>query len=185
MTEKAVSVERGGAQKGVPVADSVVLGYADRFVRRKRLVTEAGVAVMIDLPETVSLNDGDALRLESGGLIGVRAADEDLIAVTGPDLARLAWHVGNRHTPCQISPDRLLIQRDHVLEAMLTGLGATLAPVATAFRPEGGAYGQGRTLGHDHGVAGGWTVHHHGASHPRGPGREDEADSPDGSLAAG
>ena len=106
--------------------------------------------VLVDLPETVSLEDGDALVLESGARLGVIAADEPLLAVSGPNLARLAWHIGNRHTPCRIEADRLLIREDPVLAHMLEGLGADLARVHAPFAPEGGAYGHGRTLGHAH-----------------------------------
>ena len=90
--------------------------------------------------------------------MGVEAAPEDLIEVRG-DLARLAWHIGNRHTPCQIGAGHLTIRRDHVIEAMLAHLGADLTPVTGPFRPEGGAYGKGRTMGHDHGG------HDHGHTH--------------------
>ncbi len=91
--------------------------------------------------------------------------------IAGPDLMRYAWHIGNRHTPCQIEATRLLIRRDHVLEAMLTRLGATLTPISEPFTPEGGAYGTGRTMGHSHGpeshshdgAAFGW--HDHGDGH--------------------
>ena len=96
------------------------------------------------------MNAGDAFVLEDGRRIGVRAAVEPLLEVTGPDLVRLAWHVGNRHTPCQIEAERLLIQRDHVLRDMLEKLGATLREVDEPFTPEGGAYGHGRTHGHAH-----------------------------------
>ncbi len=78
------------------------------------------------------------------------AAEEPLIEITGPDLPRLAWHIGNRHMPCQIEPDRLLIQRDHVIRDMLEKLGATLRNVSERFTPEGGAYGHGRTHSHAH-----------------------------------
>lgn len=133
------------------VQDHVTLGYEGRFLRRKRLVTEGGTTFLVDLAETASLEDGDAFVLSDGSLIGVRAGPEPLIEVTGPDLPRLAWHIGNRHTPCQIEAGRLLIAQDHVLAAMLTGLGATLREVTEPFLPEGGAYGHGRTMGHDHG----------------------------------
>lgn len=146
---RAVAVKRAGTWEGP--ADSVTLDHESRFLRRKRLSTEAGAEFVADLPETVSLDDGDALVLESGGLVAVRAAAEPLLEVRGPALARLAWHVGNRHTPCQIEADRLLIRNDTVLAEMLRGLGATLAPVTAPFRPEGGAYGHGRTMGHSHG----------------------------------
>jgi urease accessory protein len=149
----AHSIRRNGAREGG--ADSVTLDYEGRFLRRKLLTTDAGAALHVDLAETVSLADGDAFVTTAGVLIGVRAAAEPLAEVRadGPALARLAWHVGNRHAPAEIGPDRLLIRRDHVLEAMLTRLGATVHPVMAPFNPEGGAYGHGRTHGHHHGGA--------------------------------
>jgi len=131
--------------------DRLRLTYDARFLRRKRLDTESGAQVVVDLAETTNLHDGDALVLDTGGLIEVVAAPEPLLSVTGPNLVRLAWHIGNRHTPCQIGDDRLLIQRDHVLADMLRGLGATLVEIEAPFVPEGGAYGTGRTMGHSHG----------------------------------
>lgn len=132
-------------------ADSrVVLGYDARFLRRKRLVAEDGSSFLVDLAETTSLDHGDAFQLSDGRLIVVIAAQEPVVQIRG-DLPRLAWHIGNRHTPCQIESDHLVIRRDHVLEKMLTGLGATLTLADAPFRPEGGAYGHGRTMGHDHG----------------------------------
>lgn len=137
----------------------VVLGYDARILRRKRLVAEDGTSFLVDLKETTSLDQGDAFNLSDGRLIVVIAAPEPVVRITG-DLPRLAWHIGNRHTPCQISADHLVIRRDHVLERMLTGLGATLTMTEAPFRPEGGAYGRGRTMGHDHGADFG--LHHHG-----------------------
>ena len=131
-------------------AGRVELTYDERFLRRKVLTTEAGEAFLVDLAHTSSLGDGDALELGDGRLIEVRAAREALLEVTGPDLPRLAWHIGNRHTPCQIAPARLLIQRDHVIRDMLEKIGATLREVDEPFTPEGGAYGHGRTHGHAH-----------------------------------
>ena len=133
-----------------PLTDTVTLTYDERFLRRKLLTTDQGEEFLVDLPETVSLNAGDALKLQDGSLIGVRPAVEELLEVKGPDLVRLAWHIGNRHTPCQLGADRLLIQRDHVMRDMLTKLGADLRDVSEAFTPEGGAYGHGRTHGHAH-----------------------------------
>lgn len=141
-------------------ADSrIVLGYDARFLRRKRLQAEDGTSFLVDLPETTSLDQGDAFQLSDGRLIVVIAASEPVLRITG-DLPRLAWHIGNRHTPCQIAPDHLVIRRDHVLEKMLTGLGAQVQLTEAPFRPEGGAYGHGRTMGHDHGPDFGF--HHHG-----------------------
>jgi urease accessory protein len=163
----ARTLRRRGEWTG-PAADRVVLGYDARFLRRKRLVTEAGNSVLADMPETTNLEDGDALELADGRLIAVEAAEEPVLAVTGPDLARLAWHIGNRHTPCQIEAGRLVIRQDHVLAGMLVGLGAKVVETIEPFRPEGGAYGLGRTLGHAHDRGGG---HDHANEHGHGHGK--------------
>ncbi|SLN63634.1 Urease accessory protein UreE 1 [Roseovarius litorisediminis] len=131
--------------------DSVQLTYDARFLRRKALTTAGGLRFLVDLAHTSSLNDGDAFELNDGCLIAVVAAKEELLAVTGPNLHRIAWHIGNRHTPCQMDPDRLLIQRDRVIRDMLERIGAEVSEIVEPFRPEGGAYGHGRTHGHDHG----------------------------------
>ncbi len=127
----------------------VVLGYDERFLRRKRLITTAGEGFLVDLAETTNVLAGDAFELSDGRLVEVAAAAEAVLVVTG-DLTRLAWHIGNRHTPCQIEADRLVIRADHVLADMLRGLGATVTPAEAPFTPEGGAYGMGRTMGHAH-----------------------------------
>jgi len=134
-----------------PTDATVTLSYDARFLRRKLLRTDGGEEFLVDLPETVSLNQGDAFQLDDGRLVAVKPAIEDLLEVKGPDLVRLAWHIGNRHTPCQLGAGRLLIQRDKVMRDMLVKLGAELQDVAEAFTPEGGAYGVGRTHGHAHG----------------------------------
>ncbi|WP_108259625.1 urease accessory protein UreE [Mangrovicoccus ximenensis] len=133
--------------------DTISQTYNDRLLRRRRLTSDGGRAFLADLPETRGLDEGDAFLLSSGTRVAVLAAPESLVEITG-DLPRLAWHIGNRHTPCEIGPDALRILDDHVLVAMLRQLGATVTPVTAPFRPEGGAYGHGRTMGHDHG-------HHH------------------------
>lgn len=158
------------APKGawMAAADHVALDYEGRFLRRKRLVAASGVGFLVDLPEVTNLTGGEAFVLADGRFIEVRPALEPVLVVTG-DLARLAWHIGNRHTPCQIEPARLVIRADHVLEAMLRGLGAKVVASVEPFQPEGGAYGMGRTMGHDHGHSHGrGEDHSHGHSH--GPG---------------
>ncbi|MEL7469322.1 MAG: urease accessory protein UreE [Pseudomonadota bacterium] len=135
---------RGGAD------DVVRLDYAARYRRRAVLSTDAGEEILLDLPQARELADGEGLVLEDGRTVIVRAAAEALTEVRGESLPRLTWHIGNRHTPCQIEADRLLIQRDHVLEDMLQRLGAQIAHVEEPFKPEGGAYGHGRTHGHSH-----------------------------------
>ncbi|MAM62184.1 urease accessory protein UreE [Maritimibacter sp. UBA3975] len=128
----------------------VVLSYDDRFLRRKVLTADGGERFLVDLGKTASVNGGDAFVLDDGRRVGVVPAEEPLLEVTGGDLVRLAWHIGNRHTPAQIEPARILIQRDHVMADMLGKLGATTREVVEPFTPEGGAYGHGRTHGHDH-----------------------------------
>ncbi len=150
-------VIRGPVSGQLPF-DIVTLSYDERFLRRKRLTTVHDLSFMVNLAETTSLQDRDLLELDDGRLIEVIAAEEPVVEITGPALTRFAWHIGNRHTPCQIEQDRLLIRQDHVIEAMLTQLGATLRRAIEPFTPEGGAYGHGRTMGHDHGG------HDHGPS---------------------
>lgn len=131
-------------------ADALSLTYDDRFLRRKVLTCESGEQILVDLAQTTSLNHGGALVLDDGREVEIQAAPEALLAVTAPDLTRVAWHIGNRHTPCQIEKDRLLIQVDHVIQDMLLKIGATVREVHEPFTPEGGAYGHGRTHGHAH-----------------------------------
>ena len=128
--------------------DHITLGYDARLIRRKRLDTDSGASFMVDLHETTSLNPGDAFKLDDGRVIEIAAAEEPVVVIKG-NLTRLAWHIGNRHTPCQIAADHLVIRRDPVLEAMLQILGAEVTLAMAAFTPEGGAYGHGRTMGHD------------------------------------
>lgn len=141
-----------------PVAEGTcALGYDARFLRRKVIQTDQGQSVLVDLPQTTSLGHGDALETTAGALIEIIAAQEELLKITGNNLVQLAWHIGNRHTPCQIKADHLLIQNDPVIGHMLEHLGAVVTPVTCAFTPEGGAYGHGRTHAHAHGH----TAHDH------------------------
>lgn len=144
----ARTLRRKGTWTGADAA--CTLTYDQRFLRRKVLEDSAGGRFLVDLDHTESLDQGDAFDLGGGRLIEVHAAPEALLEVTGPDLVRLAWHIGNRHAPCQLEPARLLIQRNHVMAGMLAQLGASVREVEEPFTPEGGAYGHGRTHGHDH-----------------------------------
>jgi len=130
---------------------SITLAHAERHRRRGLLATDTGEEIMLDLPHVSALEEGAALVLSDGRHVAIRAAVEPLAEVRAPGgtLARLAWHVGNRHTPAEIGEGRLLIRRDPVLEAMLAGLGAEIKHVNSRFHPEGGAYGHGRTHSHD------------------------------------
>ncbi|MGB2495421.1 MAG: urease accessory protein UreE [Candidatus Puniceispirillaceae bacterium] len=132
------------------VRDTVTLDYEARFIRRKKLVSDGGEAFLVELAETRSVNEGEGFQLDDGRVIAIRAASEPLLAVRHENLPRIAWHIGNRHTPCQICEDHLLIRDDQVLRTMLEQLGASVSALTAPFRPEGGAYGHGRTHGHQH-----------------------------------
>jgi urease accessory protein len=144
----------------------VVLTWDERLVRRRRLVSGTGLAFVVDLPALANVGPGEAFELTDGRLVAIEAAAEALLDVRG-DLPRLAWHIGNRHAPCQIAGDRLLVRAGRVMEGMLRGLGATVTPVQAPFQPEGGAYGTGRTMGHSHGPG---EDHDHGSGGARSDG---------------
>ena len=120
-----------------------MLAYDDRHRRRFAMQGEGGLTFLLDLPEATILRNGDGLVLEDGRIVEVRARPEPLLQVRGRDahhLARLAWHLGNRHVPAAIEATRLLMRPDHVIAAMLVGLGATVTALEAPFEPEGGAY---------------------------------------------
>jgi urease accessory protein len=145
---RATSYVRAEAVQGQPWK-RVSLESAERHVRRKLLPVGNGIEVLVDLEKPVALEDGDCLVLDDGRLLRVEAAAEDLLEVTGKTpvhLARLAWHVGNRHLAAQIGHGRILIRRDPVIAGMLRGLGANLREVRESFSPEHGAYHH-----HEHG----------------------------------
>ena len=101
------------------------------------------------------LRMGDAFELDDGSFVDIVIEPEPLIEVRGNDLthlARLAWHLGDRHVPVQVLANRLRMRRDPALEAMLARSGARLTPIEAPFDPEGGAYAQ-RHAAHDHGHA--------------------------------
>ena len=113
-----------------------------------------GICVEIDLAEPARLRTDDALVLDDGELVEVVAEAEPLIEVRAADLAalaRLAWHLGDRHVPVQILERRLRLARDPAIETLLQGLGAKIALIDAPFEPEGGAYEAAQAHGHDHG----------------------------------
>ena len=118
-----MTLARATTLENAPAADldAVTLSYEARYRRRCVLRTDGGGEVLRDLAEATELREGHALVLVDGRRITIRAATEPLTEVRGDGIARRAWHIGNRHTPCQGEAGRLLIQRDHVLEEMLRG----------------------------------------------------------------
>ncbi|MGL5734750.1 MAG: urease accessory protein UreE [Beijerinckiaceae bacterium] len=140
------------------IIDTITLDAESRYRRRIRLATDSGQSLMLDLARAVQLQDGDGLVTGPFAVVQVRAAPQELYAVSCEDtlqMRRIIWHLGNRHTPTEIGENAVYIARDHVLAGMLEGLGATVVNCVRPFRPEGGAYG-------GHGAAHG---HHHGSNH--------------------
>jgi urease accessory protein len=156
---------RGQYRWAEPPADTVVLDFDDRHRRRMAMTGTRGLEFLLDLESAVALRGGDALVLEDGRLVEVVAAAEPLVEIRGADpahLVRIAWHLGNRHLPTQIVGRGLRIRRDHVIEAMVTGLGARVIEIEAPFDPEGGAYAAAHAAhDHDHGHTG----HHHAHDH--------------------
>lgn len=161
---RATSVIRKPAVRADKLVDSVTLDHEGRNRRRIALKAAAGTEFLLDLDRPVVLNDGDALKLEDGRLIGIVAAPQRLLEVKAENplrLLRVVWHVGNRHTPAEITADALYIEDDHVLAEMVRGLGCTASLVIRPFQPEQGAYaGHGHHHGHDH-----HDHHDHGHAH--------------------
>jgi urease accessory protein len=153
-------------------ADCVVLDYDDRHRRRLAMTGTKGIAFLLDLPAALGLHGGDALVLEDGRLIEVVAAPEPLLEIRCMDakhLARIAWHLGNRHLPTKLLPAALRIRRDHVIADMAVGLGAEVVEIDAPFEPEGGAYAGAshHRDGQHHHAHGAAHSYHHGHDHGR------------------
>jgi urease accessory protein len=166
-----------------PPADTVVLDFDDRHRRRMAMTGTRGLEFLLDLENAIALRGGDALVLEDGRLVEVVAAPEPLLEIRGADphhLIRVAWHLGNRHLPTQIMKKGLRIRRDHVIEAMVKGLGARVIEIEAPFDPEGGAYAghahEGEAAAHHHTGHDHTHDHGHGHDHHRHHGDHDHHD---------
>jgi urease accessory protein len=170
---RATSVQPAADRKGGHVVDTLILPFAQRQVQQGFLFGIKGTCVEVDLAEPVALRTDDALVLDDGGIVEIVAEAEPLIEARAPDLAalaRLAWHLGDRHVPVQILERRLRLRRDAAIETLLEGLGAKLANIDAPFEPEGGAYAtaagdHGHDHHHDH-------DHHHGHDHSHDHGHD-------------
>ena len=159
---RATTIVRKPAVKADRVVDTVTLDHEGRSRRRFALRGDNGLDFLLDLDKATVLAEGDAVKLEDGRLVGVKAAPQRLLEIRAENplrLMRLAWHIGNRHTPAEIAADAIYIEEDHVLAEMVRGQGGIVARVERPFQPERGAYDHecGPDCGHDHG--------HHGHSH--------------------
>jgi urease accessory protein len=136
MMQRVVAIKQPGS---FAVSDRVVLDADERQRRRIVLTGEKGTRLLLDFAKPMILRDGDGLVLEDGSVVQVAGRVELLVEVsaTAPaDVVRLAWHIGNRHTDIQFTDQSFRIRRDHVLEEMLKGLGATTREVEAPFDPE-------------------------------------------------
>jgi urease accessory protein len=165
---RATTVIRKAAVKPERVADTVTLDHEGRSRRRIALKGEGGLDFLLDLDRPAALNDGDAVKLEDGRLVQVRAAPQRLVEVRAENplrLMRAAWHIGNRHVPTELAADAIYIEDDHVLVEMARGQGCSVSPVTRPFQPERGAYEHACSHpDHDHG--------HHAHDHEHGHGHE-------------
>ena len=166
---RAVAVRRASevaAKDPAPPLGRAVLPHDERHLRRRAIELVDGGKVLVDLPEPIVLETDDRLVLEGGGEIVIVAAEEPLYEVSGHDpvhLMELGWHIGNRHLAASISATRILILRDHVIKAMLEGLGAWVEEIVAPFNPVRGAYSGHGSHGHDaHSPAHSHTHAHHG-----------------------
>jgi urease accessory protein len=165
---RATSVKSAANWSG-EAADRVVLDYDDRHRRRMAMTAAQGTSFLLDLPAATELRGGDALVLEDGSLIEVVAAPEPLLEIRCADalhLARVAWHLGNRHLPTQLLPNALRIRRDHVIADMARQLGAEVIEIAAPFDPESGAYA-GAAGHHRHTEHNDHHLGHHERDHDR------------------
>ena len=168
---RAIRVLEPARRHSRPVADTVILDFAQRSGETTSVTGVKGLAVDIALDEPARLRGDDVLELEDGSLVEVVAAPEPLIearAADVPALARLAWHLGDRHVAIEVLPNRIRARRDEAIEALLKSLGAKVARIEAPFEPEGGAYASGHGHGHDHHHGHGHEHHDHGHEHDHG-----------------
>jgi len=184
MTDKQGSLQVGkrvpGGQGLSPVllrrGSEVELDWDVRQKSRIEATDSLGRALNVFLPRGTVLRGGDVLVAEDGSLIRVKAAPQPVLVVTHCadhgtpfDLLRAAYHLGNRHVPLELQPDRLLLEPDHVLADMLRAQHLIVTEGSGAFEPEGGAYGAGGGAhaghAHGHGHAHDHGSHDHGHDH--------------------
>jgi len=158
---RATRVLRAAERRDTSAVDTLILPHAQRQAQKGFLFGVKGICVELDFAEPVRLRTDDALVLDDGGLVEIVAEPEPLIearAVDLPALARLAWHLGDRHVPVQVLERRLRLKPDPAIETLLHSLGAKVVAIDAPFEPEGGAYDAAvGDHGHDH--------HHHDHGH--------------------
>lgn len=144
-----------------PAEETLTLPFEQR--QKSRLVArlDGGREILLQLPRGGVLRDGALLRTTEGSVVEIRAAHERLSVIESEnpaELARAAYHLGNRHVALQIDRRRLAYLHDHVLDEMLEGLGLSPTVMNAPFEPEHGAYGHAHEHGRQH-------EHEHGRQH--------------------
>jgi urease accessory protein len=155
---RVIKVVAAGSGEGRPIVDTLILDLERRRAPRGTATGVRGTRCELDLGAPVALRTGDLLVLDDGNLVEVVAEAEPLIEARARDLtalARLAWHLGDRHVAVQLFANRLRVRRDPAIEALLVRLGAKVVAIEAPFDPEGGAY-----------VAAPGHAHHHHHDHP-------------------
>jgi urease accessory protein len=153
---RVTTIVRKPAVKADRVVDTVTLDHEARTRRQATLKGDGGTEIMLDLDMETTVNDGDALRLEDGSLVQVKAKAEGLLEVKAENplrLMRLAWHLGSNHGLAEITNDALYIENNPALAELARGQGCTVTPVERPFKPERSTH----VCDHDH--------HHHGHGH--------------------
>lgn len=163
----ARQIVRKAAVRPEQVVDTVVLDHAARARTHAHVHSEGGLHLDLALERAAGLEDGDALRLEDGRLVAVRAAPEALLEVRAGSparLLRLAWQLGGSHVPVEVGADVLYVPAGAA--ELVRGSGCAAEPVTRAFRPEKAAHDHS-TCGHDHSHdhAHGHGHHHHDHAH--------------------
>ncbi|UZE96710.1 urease accessory protein UreE [Alkalimarinus alittae] len=152
------------------IHDSLTLPYELRIRGRLRSITETGQEVGLFLDRGPVLRDGDLLQAKTGEIIRIKAAEEPVVTArinAGLALARLCYHLGNRHVSLAIGEDEqgswVRFPPDHVLEELAVRLGAKTIHHAALFDPEPGAYAQAGQRDNSHGKR--HHTHEHGHHH--------------------
>jgi urease accessory protein len=168
---RATSVLAAADRQNCPVIDTVILDYAKRSAQKITVTSVKGGIIDIDLQQPVRLRTDDLLLLDDGGLVEVVAAPEPLVEARVADvaaLARLAWHLGDRHLPVQLLPNRIRLRHDAAIEALLKSFGAKVTTIEAPFEPEGGAYESSHRHHHAHNHDHGHVHDHHDHVHGHG-----------------
>jgi urease accessory protein len=159
---RASTLVRKPAVKEDRVADTAWLDHKARSSAKAAVKGHGGLEVQLDLDRAAVLNDGDAVKLEDGRLVQVRAAPEPLIEVRAENplrLLRFAWHLGQRHAPAEIKPEAIFLLDDPVLAELARGQGCSVMPLMRPFNPERTEDHACEHHGHGH------KSHHHGHPH--------------------